>query len=262
MGPHHFDGLTTRIHTSNSRRDLARMAATVAVLGILASPEGAAAGKHKKRKRRCRKSGRKHLCARRCGPQKLCGKTVNCGVCPCATTADCLAAGTGDLCCAGGCVTGLCCEAANCANPTPACIDYTCAPCNANGQCVTGQVCETGGVCCKPEGSPCTGADFASCCSQTCDFLVNGGTCAPCRGRTCNATTPCCGGQTCSGGYCGGCRDRATSCSSSAQCCFSDCISGACLSAVGGRCSRNVDCRECYLSSNCTNACVGGVCTV
>lgn len=117
-----------------------------------------------------------------------------------------------------------------------------------------------GKFCCKPEGETCTSAE--PCCSGTCDFLVKGGTCAPCRGRTCGADRPCCGGLDCTGGYCGGCRDRATSCTSSSQCCFSDCTSGACLSAQGGPCARDVDCRACYLGHNCTNACVNRVCTV
>lgn len=265
--PHHaFDGLISRFLTDLSRRELIRFTSAVAVPGVLSrleqAPERAVAGHHKnhnKRKRRCGAPGRRRLCARACGPQTLCGKAVDCGLCPCATTADCLAAGTGDLCCAGGCVTGLCCESTSCANPTPACIDHACAPCTASAQCPGGQACDLGGICCQPEGAACT--DFKPCCSQTCDSLVNGGTCAPCRGRTCSATRPCCGGETCTGGYCGGCRDRATSCMTSSQCCFSDCVSGACLSAMGGRCARDVDCRKCYLNHQCTGACVGGVCT-
>jgi hypothetical protein len=117
-----------------------------------------------------------------------------------------------------------------------------------------------GKFCCQREGVTCT--SFEPCCSGTCDSLVKGGTCAPCRGRTCSASRPCCGGLDCTGGYCDGCRDRATSCTSSSQCCFSDCTSGACLSAQGGRCARDVDCRACYLSQTCTNACVNGTCTV
>ena len=117
-----------------------------------------------------------------------------------------------------------------------------------------------GKFCCKREGATCTSGE--PCCSGTCDFLVKGGTCAPCHGRSCAADRPCCGGLDCTGGYCDGCRDRAVSCTSSAQCCFSDCTSRACLSAQGGRCARDVDCRACYLIQNCTNACVNGACTV
>jgi hypothetical protein len=113
---------------------------------------------------------------------------------------------------------------------------------------------------CKSQGTSC--ATGESCCSGTCDFLVKGGTCAPCKGRSCDATRPCCGGQVCTNGYCGGCRDRAVSCTSSSQCCFSDCISGACLSAQGGRCARDVDCRACYLGHNCNGACVNGSCAI
>jgi hypothetical protein len=136
------------------------------------------------------------------------------------------------------------------------CTDDGCGglcPCDAPGVCPS-----PGGQCCNPEGTPCT--SFEACCSQTCDSLVGGGTCAPCAGRTCTADRPCCGGLDCINGYCDGCRDRATSCTSSDQCCFSDCKSGACLSTAGGRCVRDVDCRACYLSHNCTNACVDGAC--
>ena len=122
------------------------------------------------------------------------------------------------------------------------------------------QMGDGGGDQCQTKGAACTTGE--TCCSGTCDFLVGGGTCAPCRGRTCNAERPCCGGLTCSNGYCDGCRDRAVSCTSSAQCCFSDCTGGACLSALGGSCVRDVDCRACYLNGTCTNACVSGACAV
>lgn len=138
-------------------------------------------------------------------------------------------------------------------------------PCTSDGcggvcPCAGDGICNEAGACCDPEGSPCT--TFTGCCSRTCDSLVGGGTCAPCRGRSCNATQPCCGGLSCVNGFCDGCRDRATSCTSTAQCCFSECSSGACLSTAGGRCARDVDCRACYLSHNCTNACVAGKCAV
>jgi hypothetical protein len=145
-------------------------------------------------------------------------------------------------------------------------VDATCVP-GQSPSCCAGLQCDqtvTSGIagtfCCAPEGTSCTTAD--SCCSGTCDFLVGGGTCAPCRGRSCSATQPCCGGQTCSNGYCGGCRDRATSCTADSQCCFSNCTGGACLSALGGRCARDVDCRSCYLGHNCSGACVNGSCAI
>src|ERR671921_2709759 len=176
MDPHRFDAYTSRFRPSASRSDLGQFTAAVAFLAMLGSPANdekrAVAGNNKKRRRRCGGPGRKRLCARNCGQQKLCGKSVDCGVCPCATAADCVAAGTGDLCCAGSCATGLCCEAKTCANPTPACLDHACAPCTATEQCIAGQVCEAGGICCKPEGAPCT--DALPCCSGTCDFLVRG----------------------------------------------------------------------------------------
>jgi len=145
-------------------------------------------------------------------------------------------------------------------------IGVTCVP-GQSPQCCAGLQCDqpvengvAGTFCCEPEGTSCTSAE--SCCSGTCDFLVGGGTCAPCRGRSCSATQPCCGGQTCSNGYCGGCRDRAVSCTANTDCCFSDCTSGACLSALGGRCARDVDCRACYLGHNCNGACVNGSCAI
>jgi len=130
----------------------------------------------------------------------------------------------------------------------------------ANGTvCGDGRVCRHGVCRCGPEGTPC--ASYESCCSMTCDSLVGGGTCAPCQGRTCSASRPCCGGLPCSNGYCGGCRDRATSCTDDTQCCFSDCKNGACLSLAGGRCARDVDCRICYLNRECEGACINGACT-
>jgi hypothetical protein len=273
MDPHAFAGITTRFSSLApvTRRNVGRwaVAAALGVLAVLpgAAPPGAEAGRRarrkrrKRRRRRCGARGRKRLCARTCGPQRLCGKAVDCGAC-CATDADCLAAGTGTLCCAGECVTGVCCEATACANPTPACIGNACVPCTASAQCPGGEVCETGGACCRPEGAACTEQDTASCCSQACDFLVGGGTCASCRGRLCDAMNPCCDGLNCTGGRCDGCHGRATTCTTSAQCCFSECISGACLSTQGGRCVHDADCRECYLGMNCTNACTGGVCTI
>jgi hypothetical protein len=145
-------------------------------------------------------------------------------------------------------------------------VTETCTPVAAES-CCDGLACEpsraegaTGSACCHPEGTACTG--YETCCSGTCDFLVDGGSCAPCRGRTCDATLPCCGGETCQSGYCGGCRDRAVSCTASSQCCFSDCTNGACLSLSGGTCARDVDCRACYLGGNCAGACVNGACTV
>ena len=132
--------------------------------------------------------------------------------------------------------------------------------CRRNRECCS-KLCKRGTCRCRREGTSCT--SYETCCSGSCDFLIDGGTCAPCRGQPCTAERPCCGGQTCTNGYCGGCRDRGVSCADSSQCCFSDCGSiGACLSDAGGRCARDVDCKACYLGGNCTNACVDGVCAV
>lgn len=113
---------------------------------------------------------------------------------------------------------------------------------------------------CLREGATCLTAEL--CCSGTCDFLVNDGSCAPCRGRSCSTERPCCGGLDCVNGFCDGCRDRGTSCSADIQCCFSDCTNGACLSLQGGPCARNADCKSCYLGGSCTNACVNGSCAL
>jgi hypothetical protein len=156
---------------------------------------------------------------------------------------------------------------------TPYDVDARCkklgSPCSGKRKCCRSLKCDqtvAGGVagkfCCKPEGETCTATSGDTCCSEVCDTLINGGTCAPCQGRTCSASQPCCGRLDCIGGFCGGCHDRATSCANANDCCFSDCTSNACLSAQGGRCARDVDCRACYLNRNCTNACVNNVCTV
>ncbi|MDQ3412674.1 MAG: hypothetical protein M3509_11225 [Chloroflexota bacterium] len=129
-------------------------------------------------------------------------------------------------------------------------------PCRAAGAARAGR--------CEPERSPCTG--FEGCCSRSCDFRADGGTCSPCRGQGCASSNDCCGGETCQNNYCGGCRDRAVTCSGPSDCCFSDCDfhSGTrvCLSNFGGRCKRDVDCGNCYLRGNCDGACFNGQCLV
>jgi hypothetical protein len=210
------------------RRDLLRAMASMGIgLGILGSADLAAAKKRRKKKTKCKG----------CTPCQTCQK------------GKCRSKPDETPCSSGACQGGACrvlCPADQC--------DASCA-------CTPPAICDPPGQpCCDPEGTPCTVA--AGCCSGTCDSLIGGGTCAPCRGRTCSADTPCCGGYDCITGSCDGCRDRAVSCTTSTQCCFSDCVSGACLSAAGGRCSRDADCRACYLGHNCTNACVNGSCAV
>jgi hypothetical protein len=130
--------------------------------------------------------------------------------------------------------------------------------CDRDNECCA-KLCKRGTCRCRREGVPCT--SFETCCSGACDFLVDGGTCAPCRGQSCSADYPCCGGLACTGGFCGGCRDRGSSCSANSDCCFSDCVGGACLSAANGRCARDADCQACYYNNVfCDNACVNGTC--
>lgn len=117
--------------------------------------------------------------------------------------------------------------------------------------------------CCRPAGAPCTADNDHECCSGGCDFLVGGGTCSPCHGRSCDEDSPCCGGLACIDNTCGGCFDRGTVCTADDQCCFSDCDQGACYSDQGGRCVRNVDCRACAGNQEqCEGACVDGACIV
>ena len=223
MDTQRFDALVRSLSTPSRRGLLAAL-----VSSLLTSPLGARHEVQAKRKKKGRHKKRKRSTPPASPPSPSSPPPPP----PCVTTCTGQACGGPDGC------GGIC----GCTAP---------ATCDATGQ-----------QCCNPEGTPCTSANFASCCSQTCDSLVGGGTCAPCRGRSCSATQPCCGGLTCVSGYCDGCRDRATSCTSNTQCCFSTCTSGACLSAMGGRCARDVDCRSCYLSHNCTNACVNGTCAV
>ena len=227
MDTRRFDELIRSLSVPSARRGfLVGLASTFLVSATFASSQNEAEAKHKNKKRGKKKKNRKRVASPPASPTSPPPPPPP----PCVPTCSGLTCGESDGC------GGVC----GCAAPA---------------------ICDAGGnQCCNPEGTPCT--SFEGCCSQTCDSLVGGGTCAPCRGRTCSATRPCCGGLTCTNGYCDGCRDRATSCTSNSQCCFSNCTSGACLSAMGGPCARDVDCRSCYLSHNCSNACVGGTCMV
>jgi hypothetical protein len=140
------------------------------------------------------------------------------------------------------------------------CRKRRCRPARNGTPCGRGD-CRNGTCRCRPEGGACATEGSDVCCSQACDFLVDGGTCSPCAGRGCTESADCCGGLTCVGSSCGGCRDRASACTTAANCCFSNCTGGACLSAVGGRCRRDVDCRACYVGGQCAGTCSGGVCT-
>lgn len=241
-----FDTLT---RTIGSRRAL--VAAIAGGFATLLGGGTAAAAPCPKGKKRCR---------RRCIARRHC-----------CTTANCRPATTGRVCRKGRCT----CPAARPKRCGDRCLPA--ASCCSSAECPAGTACSAAGVCvCPaestacggrcglPEGAPCTMGNFQSCCSQTCDFLVGGGTCASCRGRSCSSTVSCCGGLSCVQGTCGGCRPRATSCGAPGDppCCNSDCTSGACLSAANGRCVHDADCRACYLGGQCAGACVGGLCQV
>lgn len=250
---HHneFDALSRLFARGASRRGAMTgfFGCLLAAVPWSANGGNAEAGKrNKKRKRRRRKKSRP-------GPNPLPPPVPPCAhIC---ATAKCGDDGCGGSC--GVCTGGQTCQSGNCACPEDICAGECVAACPAGSQ-RESDSCD----CCLSSGTTCTSATSASCCSATCDFLIDppGGVCAPCRGRTCDATRPCCDGLPCTGGYCDGCRDRATSCTSPSQCCFSDCT-GACLSNMGGRCARDVDCRACYLDVlKCPGACVNGSCTV
>lgn len=271
MDPHHFDALTQRFSASRARtrRSVLAFATAISAAGGIwqgAGPPAVGAGRKsqrkKRRKRRCGAAAQARLCTSACGPQTLCGKIVACEPC-CSSATECQTAGRGTLCCNGLCLNGNCCNSIACANPTPVCAGNTCTSCTGASQCPSGQDCLAAtGDCCNPEGVPCTVATTMQCCSRVCDFSVGGGACASCRGRSCSATVPCCGGLSCINGSCDGCGARATSCTVSSQCCFSNCTNGACFSAIGGPCANDADCRTCYQNSNlCGGACVNSVCT-
>jgi hypothetical protein len=246
MDSDRFDSLS---RTISSRRVLgAAIAGTLG--GLLGLGEAIAAPCPKGRKR----------CRKRCIPKKQC-----------CTTGNCRPGATGRVCQRGRCVCpparpklcgGRCVPAAGC------CTAAECpqgAICSVAGACVCPAGSSSCGArCALPEGASCVGRPSSDCCSGTCDFLVGGGTCASCVGRSCGSGNPCCPGVTCSQGFCGGCRPRATSCTPGGQpCCNSDCgPGGACLSAAGGRCRHDSDCRTCYLGGQCAGACASGVCQV
>jgi hypothetical protein len=237
-----FDTLT---RTISSRRALGG-AITGTLAGLLGLGVASAALCPKGTKR----------CRGRCIPRRQC-----------CTTGQCRPATTGRICRQGRCV----CPAARPKTCGDRCVPT--AGCCTAADCPTGASCSRRGVCvCPPgqrpcgarcagaEGTPCT--HFSTCCSQSCDSLVGGGTCSSCNGHFCNATFPCCPGTPCLQNRCGGCLDRAVVCTPGGQpCCDSDCAGGSCLSAAGGRCKHDANCRTCYFNfSLCPGACVGGIC--
>jgi len=151
----------------------------------------------------------------------------------------------------GAACPGGTCQGGVCLPPCTGQPDYM--PCNGNGRC-RNEAC----IACQSEGVTCT--SYESCCSLACDFAVGGGTCGPCRGRSCSVKQPCCGGLACIDEFCGGCHDRGGFCTDPSQCCFSDCTNGLCFSAKGGRCSRDADCEACNFGNTCPNGCVNGAC--
>ncbi len=123
-----------------------------------------------------------------------------------------------------------------------------------------------GDGCARAEGAPCARLPLDVCCSKTCDYLVDDGTCASCKGGQCGSDTDCCPGTSCVQGFCGGCRHRAVVCTPGGQsCCNSDCTEqgGAtvCLSGRGARCKHDADCARCYFDNDqCRDACIDRVC--
>jgi hypothetical protein len=109
----------------------------------------------------------------------------------------------GQLCCDGRCVTGNCCTSEACANPNPACVNFTCSPCTSNGQCGSGKVCCDGqcktGNCCT--SSDCTTPTAPVCVNNTCNRCSGD---SPCPNDCCHESTGTCGAcvapQTCGGG--------------------------------------------------------------
>jgi hypothetical protein len=138
--------------------------------------------------------------------------------------------------------------------------------CCSGGRCRRGRCrCPRGlvacrGECRKPAGAACT--NYGECCSQSCDFLVGGGTCSPCQGHYCQSDRDCCGGLPCHNNRCGGCLGRGIVCGEGDACCFSSCDGGVCLSDFGNPCAHDADCWGCYMNGLCSGACVDGACTV
>lgn len=237
-----FDALT---RTISSRRAFGgAVAGTVAALLGLGTADAAPC---RPRQRRCRGE---------CIARRLCCRT-----------SECQPNVTGRVCKNGHCT----CPPARPKKCGGRCIPQ--AACCTSAECPAGTTC-SGGACICPAGSSpcgarCAGAEgasctgYQSCCSQSCDFLVGGGTCSSCNGHYCDANNPCCPGTPCTGNRCGGCLSRAVVCTPGGMpCCESDCSGGVCLSAAGGRCKHDANCRTCYFnSSQCAGACVGGFCT-
>lgn len=104
------------------------------------------------------------------------------------------------------------------------------APCAANSQCPTGQVCAGSPPTCQPgDGGACGG-------SNPCPFgyLCRGGVCAPPSGNLCDASAPDCASSQCCDGSTHTCRDLCpTACAAGQHCqAGATCGSGACVSDV------------------------------
>jgi hypothetical protein len=205
MDVHRFDALTRLLTAVTRRGLLSFLATLPVLGGLLAllAPDDAEArgrrrrrkkphkhgkgnGRHRKGKRKCVATSRAKVCAGTCGPVKnKCKKTIACGSCDCAPTCEiCLTCqagpntpGTcvvdplqqGETCGDPGqlCQTdGACaCDGTSCSNPSPVCVEGSCATCSASAPCPEG--------CCAGDGT---------CQPGTADGVCGpiGGACAPC----------------------------------------------------------------------------------
>lgn len=90
-----------------------------------------------------------------------CGGQIDCGSCSganpicvsnvcttCSSSAQCQTAGLGNLCCAGQCLSGACCDNSGCSGTTPICNGaHACVACTADSQCGPNALCLPDGSC-------------------------------------------------------------------------------------------------------------------
>lgn len=190
MDSRRFDALTRVLSSSDSRRRVLGLLASLPVIGgvpvIFASQETAGKGRHKHHKHGKHKKGCKPITCtslnRSCGQvSDGCGGQLNCGTCsnptplcinnvctPCATDAQC---GTG---------------------AAPYCVLGSCVPCRTSADCAHGLVCDaTAHVCtgCASDAQ-CGAGDTPFCLDETCVACRTSADCE--MGLVCDATTHSC----------------------------------------------------------------------
>lgn len=198
-----FDTFTTRLSAQITRRRSLRLLGALGIARVVPPETVRADKKSRRRKKKCGAAAQTKLCASACGSQTLCGKSVDCGACPCHAE------------------NGVCCD-----------IEGT--PCTSYSTCCSRQ-CDFlvgGGTCssCKghfcDQNNPCCGG--VGCTNNRCGGCLD-------RAIVCSSHAQCCFSN-CDGGVC--LSNVGGQCAHDADCraCY---LNGQCSgTCVNGRCTR------------------------